>query len=91
MRLSPAATAASKSNEANEIFAWHFEQYLVAASRQAIVAAAEVATDRRELLQFAEWRFRGLIYGFEASYFDCLAAIGRPFEEAAKASKGRRP
>lgn len=78
--------------EANEAFAWHFARYAEAAGRQSVADGAETETDRRELLLFAEARFHSLIYGFEDSFFDCWAAIGGPFQQAARNSieAGRR-
>jgi len=61
--------------DANEIFRWHFAQYAAAAGRQSLLAGAETESSPRELLQFAEARFRSLIHGFEASFFDCCYAI----------------
>jgi hypothetical protein len=78
--------------EANETFAWHFRRFAADAGRQSLLDAAETAMDPGELVQFAEARFNGLIYGFEASFFDSWDAVGAPFREAAKSSihAGRR-
>lgn len=74
--------------EAIETFGRHFRRY-AAAGHQSLLDAAETETDPRELVGFAEARFHSLVHGFEASFFDCWRAIGRPFQQAAKA--GVRP
>jgi hypothetical protein len=69
--------------DAAAVFGWHFRRYLAQAAPQSLLAAAEAESNPRELLRFAEVRFRGLIHGFEVSFFDSWDRIGEPFRQAA--------
>jgi hypothetical protein len=63
--------------------AHHLAAHAPAVVGQSLEAASQVATSRREFLEFAEWRFCDLLARFSESFDDSCRRIGEPFLKAA--------
>jgi hypothetical protein len=79
------------SADPDVLFRAHLVRYAPQAVARSLEAASQVATSRREFLEFAAWRFRDLIDRFSQSFDDCARNIGEPFRQAASAAMRKDP